>query len=355
MRMQRTTTRSHAFTLIELMVVIAIIGILVAVLIPALAVARRKAREAAVKAQVSSLANALEVYRGEGALGGDYPPSQTDNNTGDEDSRKITDPFGVSGNLDTVVAGAHLLVHAMLGADLLGPPGFFDFNREDNDHIWANDTHSGVNGAYELDKTTGKTMRPRYGYGASGFVSDDLRQKATTLKELKQRGGIDSDDIDTEQTKDQYLFVDAFDRPILYYRANPSATLMTGSGKGQKAEPGVFSQEDNGIITGSLGVGAPYNHKGVDFGAGPIEGDSKNVLHALRRVKYPEALPQPDNPKSDLNHTAFDNTFERFIWDPTVKQRNTPVNRDTFLLITAGPDTRYGTNDDITNWARDNR
>ena len=315
-----------------------------------------KARDVAVKAQISSLSTALEVYRGEGALGGEYPPSQTDNNINNgNDHRMLANPLSIPAVLpDTVVAGAHLLVHAMLGADLLGPPGFFDFSREDDNRIWADNTHADEKtGAYGLDPTTGNAMRPRYGYGASGFVSEEMRAKVSTLKEMEQRGDIDSDDIDTDPTKDQYLFVDAYGRPILYYRANSAATLMTGGkGKGKgKDDPGVFTQEDNGIITGSKGPDGIYKNDGVDFGAGRMEGVDGRPLHGLTRTKYPRALPKND----DLDEDKFLNTFERFIWDSTINVRNTPVNKDTFLLISAGKDARYGTPDDITNWARENR
>ena len=107
MRMAINTNRSAAFTLVELLVVIAIIGILVTILVPALAVARGKARDVAVKAQISSLSTALEVYRGESALGGEYPPSQTDNNISNgNDHRMLTNPLlNQDVPPDTVVAG----------------------------------------------------------------------------------------------------------------------------------------------------------------------------------------------------------------------------------------------------------
>ena len=66
------------FTLIELMIVIAIIAILAAIAIPNFMAARRKARISADKQQLASYATALEVYATDEALGdGSYPAADT--------------------------------------------------------------------------------------------------------------------------------------------------------------------------------------------------------------------------------------------------------------------------------------
>lgn len=54
-----------AFTLIELLTVIAIIGILAAILIPTVAKVRESARKAKVKTQLNQWAVAIEAFRGE--------------------------------------------------------------------------------------------------------------------------------------------------------------------------------------------------------------------------------------------------------------------------------------------------
>ena len=48
----------------------------------------------------------------------------------------------------------------------------------------------------------------------------------------------------------------------------------------------------------------------------------------------------------------FHHTFADFILDGKVAARPTPVNKDGYLLISAGADGVYGSEDDITNWTR---
>lgn len=65
----------RGFTLIELMVVIAIIGILAGILVPTIGGVMRNVRQNRLKTEVESLANAVEAYRDKY---GEYPPDGSD-------------------------------------------------------------------------------------------------------------------------------------------------------------------------------------------------------------------------------------------------------------------------------------
>ena len=69
----------RAFTLIEMLVVIAIIGILAALLLPALALAKEKAKVARVHAELNGLGLAFDMYSTD--YGGRLPPVRDNCNT----------------------------------------------------------------------------------------------------------------------------------------------------------------------------------------------------------------------------------------------------------------------------------
>ena len=89
--------KRKAFTIVELLVVVAIIALLVGIMVPAVRGALDRAKDLAVKTQLASISTGLELFKSDA---GDYPES-----------------------LDTVAGkpGAQLLCDALLGVDLKGP------------------------------------------------------------------------------------------------------------------------------------------------------------------------------------------------------------------------------------------
>ena len=339
------TVRRGAFTLVEMMVVVAIIALLLAALLPAFSAVKTQAKYAQANAQFKALDTGINAFRAEAALGGALPPSSSDDPT-PANRQKIADPKGTSPTPPVRVAGAHLLVQAMIGADGLGTPGFRDVSKP-ADGRWSNDTHQGVQqgqeGIYAIDVTTGKEKFPRY--GGAGYVDEKMKERAESLQDLINEGKVLNPPTSADIAVNERMFMDPWDHPILYYKANPTSLRMTGA-SGTPVKPGIYWQEDNAIITGSE-EGLLGEVKGLDFGASTDEHGQQHWIHGAKSpdpsVKVIDVASQVD----DYKHT-----FARFILDGSVKARPTPVQKDSYLLISAGPDAIYGSDDDVLNWTR---
>jgi hypothetical protein len=152
--------------------------------------------------------------------------------------------------------------------------------------------------------------------------------------------------------RDLPVIVDAFDQPILYYVANTHGrvTNMVGDKRdptntydGQDQQKGVpfYFHEDNIGFTGD----ADANQLGWDFGArqkGHAIADSGEELTATTLVL-------PGNRNTFARYIVDRNIWSSLRGSPVSTSPLRPVNADTYLLISAGPDGLYGTNDDVTN------
>ncbi|MCH7591490.1 MAG: type II secretion system protein [Planctomycetes bacterium] len=339
----RRNMKRTGFTLIEMLVVVAIIALLVGILLPSFGAVRRSAKKTQTLAQFNALAAGLELFRKEQTIGGSLPPSASDN---PDDFMLIANPrkskstANNNGQDSVRITGAHLLFQAMVGADQLGTPGFRD---RDRDGEWWNNTHdtpkAGNNpaGLYAIDPTTGKEEVNRF--GGAGYVDDKMTAAAQSLDTLDPEGLSAVGDA----AVDEPMFVESFGMPILYYRANRSLYRMT-TDVTDSTKPGIYRQQDNALITGAEGEGTAY--AGLDFGPGEVDGRYHAIKVALS--------PAPNEDEIDVCDTGtnYVDSFARFICDHSIRARPTPVRRDSYLLISAGPDNRYGTEDDITNWDR---
>ncbi|GMU35480.1 MAG: prepilin-type N-terminal cleavage/methylation domain-containing protein [Planctomycetia bacterium] len=323
-----------AFTLIELLTVMAIITLLIGILTPALGAARDRARATAVRAQLNAMEVGLEAFTSDED---GFPPSNANlmasdiNNPGaGTDVGNIVDWEVTDGA--ALLQGAHLLVDALVGRDFLGydpkAPGAgapSTYNRWDS----TNDRRKPYIPADGVDVTS--VNEPPE--DAFGTVPDTpVPNKAQpTIDNLICR-----------------VFRDKFGWPILYYRANPTATqntpiIQTGTNPGSaNYGDGVYDGVDNEVFTSHTctapapAVPLPTEHRVCDA----------NIAMTVQ-VNYGPTL---DNRS---RFAEFIRSFRASTFDTTnpndiIKPR--PVRSDRFILWSAGKDGIYGNLDDVANF-----
>ena len=191
----------NAFTLVEILTTVAIIGILLAVLIPALNQVNKSAVAVKQKAQFHTIEMGLETFRTDI---GDYPPSD----------------YVLSGGV--AYCGSQRLAEAMVGRDGLGFHPSSVYSHYGTDSLAA--------GGNEL-----------YYPGISGFAQDvkdnNLKLRKGPYLELESANAIKLGDYTTNYgtlvnaTRPSYVLADSFKTtklrsgrkvgmPILYYKAN---------------------------------------------------------------------------------------------------------------------------------------
>lgn len=343
---RKNNCRRGGFSLVELLVVVAIIVLLIGLLIPGLTAVRNQAKIASSKATFASLDAGMATYKADQEVGGAFPPSRGDNPNGVAYSNAaawdFANPYDTSPN--TLLhdyegaTGAALLVMAMAGADLQGTPGFRDL---DGDGVWGNDCFGGgaaptgnPPGAYAAKAANNQA--PYYKRFGPYVQIDKIKITPRTPGTTGAATTFDIKGATLPAPLKLPVFLDAFGYPILYYHADTTANRAVTDIGALNQGFGTYMFEDNRYFTGDDGD-ANY---GVDLGAGKDHAIVKAVPNNYNSMKTPNNFTLPQD-------------RETFLWythDPKVTTNIRPRNAKTYLMMSPGPDAIYGTADDVANF-----
>jgi len=159
---------------------------------------------------------------------------------------------------------------------------------------FAGDLSAGSGGLYELDTN----HRPLHRRAGPFLPSEAEIYDACTDPQF---------DFGS-RTQDVWVYKDAFKKPVLYFKANTS----------EEDPLEIYDRDHN-----------------IEFDRA-LAADTDDVLF--------------EDGAGTLSNFPITEEFERFTWNFKVSVTYRPYNQDKYLLISAGPDAKYGTKDDVTNF-----
>lgn len=315
--------RRSAFTLIELLTVMAIIVLLIGLLTPALSGARNRAKRTAIRADINAMQAGLESFVGDE---GEYPASNAvlwaddfENTAGLLVAQMAAWEVGT---LAEPLQGAHFLVDALVGRDFLG-----------YDPRAPQVGPGGGSGTYDRWDPTNDRREPYLPPDGVGVTS--VNEPPEDAEGVIPTPAVTQPVPDSSSGLVARVFRDKFGWPILYYRASPTAnqnTPIIQEVAGAAFGNGVYDGADNAVFTSYVSPPPPHRIADADQGllrpytpAQALENNFAEFIRSLRATTYENANP--------LN-----------IEIPR------PVKSDRFIILSAGKDGIYGNLDDVANF-----
>jgi type II secretory pathway pseudopilin PulG len=313
--------KRSGLTVIEILVVVGIIALLVGLLLPAVHTVQKMAKDTKQRAQFTAIGLGLAAFKNDY---GDYPPSNW------------MDPTMVGAPQD--YCGAQKLAEALVGWDLLGfhPDSAWRADGLDKaagpttyDPLHTDPTEAGLKKRKDryLELDTANAFR--LGESTPG-ARDGLFVDTTSLAGTLAPNTHVLCDVFTVNERKILLTPASVlptgtvippklvspGTPILYYKANPTSKLHRDPTNLTRTEYNIYNARDCWplVSLGRLADGA--------------------LATAARRT----------HPLADFDY------FYEYIRDPKVQARPWPYRSDSYLLISAGADGLYGTDDDIRNF-----
>lgn len=353
--------RYSAFSLVELLTVVFIISLLIGLLIPGINGARNAAKKATTAKTLSATQVGLEMFKGDNESDfrqtNGYPPSFSHPPIPGYEFESYLGEFpfleGASESNPPVVYGAHWLPAMLIGVDAQGYIKRSNVSKKDNlrEQPWRWYTPDPLNEGGE-----GSPIERQALY----MDPNTLKTKPTNELPGRENRDLfpDWNDEDPKGMQSLPVMIDSFGQPILYYvaQAHGKGTNFVAdehlkdsdyTGGTQKEGMPYYFHQDNVGFTGSK----KQNQSGWVFG----NRDREHPIYDSGAELTAVDLHNPENRETFahyiIDRKIYKNSIER---DPVATTPLKPVNADSFLLITAGPDGYYGNSDDVTNmppWA----
>jgi type II secretory pathway pseudopilin PulG len=310
--------KKRSVTLVEVVVVILAVLFFVLLFVPAVNDGHgRNARNTAVKAQLYHISQGLEMFKSDFG----YYPSSTP-----QDSKGVTlTDTSTSG----VVNGFHRLSFALLGRDEMGCP-----------------KEKGATGTSHMlpDQYSDTSVDSLTGWYYSTDPDGTFSGKDMNKPVWKAVGSVkgESEKYKTAR-KSPYIISEGFYR-VKDKVVDPNGFVPVLCDKFDKQRNNEISNEkdyqDHSII-----LYFKANPKGKRIGGPPQRPWSEEIYYAANNWRMV---------KKDDNGNIDQAAFWDFIEDKKKTKGNDrqPVNPDTYLLISAGKDGQYFTEDDIVNWSK---